>query len=170
MPEKDPMKEFREALDDLERCLFACEMEGWEDTAQTDAKAARARVEKLHEEALADAASSHEAGLTTSKCLAEEEADNDRLRADLASTRKALEELDASLRPPEVHGGRGMKFFLTEQDLNTIRGKVMAGHATTQEMMSVFVHYDALELRLDEADYEDMLGTEGWRRWVGLPE
>jgi hypothetical protein len=60
--------------------------------------------------------------------------------------------------------------FLSDRDLNTIRGKAIVGHATRDEIISVFEHLDDLELKLDEADEHDMLGTEGWRHWVGYPE
>jgi hypothetical protein len=46
----------------------------------------------------------------------------------------------------------------------------MAGAATPDQILSVFAHLDDLEYKLDEADNEDMLGTEGWRHWVGYPE
>jgi hypothetical protein len=59
--------------------------------------------------------------------------------------------------------------YLTEKELNTIRGKTLVGHASKEEILSVFEHLDDLELQLDEADEQDLLGTEGWRRWVGLP-
>jgi len=57
---------------------------------------------------------------------------------------------------------------LSEKELNIIRGKVLVGHATIQEMLSVFFHLDMLEMRLDDADERDLLGTEGWRHWMGL--
>ena len=60
--------------------------------------------------------------------------------------------------------------FLTQKELNTIRGKAMAGHATPKEIISVFSHCDLLESKLEEADYEDFFGTERWRRYFGLPE
>lgn len=60
--------------------------------------------------------------------------------------------------------------FLTNSELNMIRGKALVGHASVDEIQSVFFHLDLLEQKLDEADEEDALGTEGWRRWVGLPE
>jgi len=40
--------------------------------------------------------------------------------------------------------------LLTEKELNTVRGKAMVGHATTDEIMSVFTHYDMIEMMLDE--------------------
>jgi hypothetical protein len=60
--------------------------------------------------------------------------------------------------------------LLTERELNTIRGKAMVGHATPAEILSVFGHLDALEMKLDAADEDDALGTEGWRHFVGLPD
>ena len=60
--------------------------------------------------------------------------------------------------------------LLTQKELNTIRGKAMVGHATTDEVMSVFTHCDMIEMMLDEADEDDCLGTEGWRHWMGLPD
>lgn len=60
--------------------------------------------------------------------------------------------------------------FLTEKELNTIRGKAMVGHATPDEIMSVFGHLDALEMQLDEREQDDFFGTEGWRHAFGLPD
>ena len=53
--------------------------------------------------------------------------------------------------------------FLSDSELNYIRGKASVGHATVEEIRSVFEHLDALEMKLDELDYEDFFGTEGWR-------
>lgn len=52
--------------------------------------------------------------------------------------------------------------------LNTVRGKAMVGHATSDEIMKVFEHLDALEMFLDEHDEDDVFGTEGWRHAIGL--
>lgn len=60
--------------------------------------------------------------------------------------------------------------FLTEKQLNIIRGKVSVGKATTKEVLSVFEHLDKLEMALDEKDSEDFFGTEGWRNFFGLSE
>ncbi len=57
---------------------------------------------------------------------------------------------------------------LTGRQLNVIRGKALVGHATTDEILSVFGHIDFLESKLDEADEEDALGTEGWRHHFGM--
>ena len=57
-----------------------------------------------------------------------------------------------------------------ERFLNTIRGKVLAGHATREELLAVFGHIDALEALLDTADEEDAFGTEGWRHRLGIDD
>ena len=60
--------------------------------------------------------------------------------------------------------------LLTEEEIYTIRGKAIVGHATPAELMSVFLHYDIIEQKLDESDEEDTFGTEGWRHLFGLPD
>lgn len=60
--------------------------------------------------------------------------------------------------------------LLKQRELDMIRGKVMAGAATQDEMMSVFYHYDLIEIKMDELDCEDFLGTEGWRVFMGIPQ
>ena len=60
--------------------------------------------------------------------------------------------------------------YLTEKELNTIRGKALVHAATKDEILSVFTHLDELEYKLEETDYEDFFGTEGWRHYFGLPE
>lgn len=64
----------------------------------------------------------------------------------------------------------GIKNYLTEKQLNIIRGKALVGHATPAEILSVFDHLDEIEMELDELDYSDELGTEGWRHRFGLPD
>jgi hypothetical protein len=57
--------------------------------------------------------------------------------------------------------------FLLDDKINEIRGKVMAGHATTSEMLSVFLHLDEMEQSLDDIeDQSDTFGNEGWRYHV----
>jgi hypothetical protein len=67
-----------------------------------------------------------------------------------------------------------MKFekprLLTEQELNMIRGKSLVEKATAAELMSVFGHYDLIEQKLEELDYQDFFGTEGWRHFFALPD
>lgn len=53
--------------------------------------------------------------------------------------------------------------WLTERERNMIRGKASVGHASPEEILSVFEHYDLLEMELDKLDYDDFFGTEGWR-------
>lgn len=60
--------------------------------------------------------------------------------------------------------------LLSARELNTIRGKAIVSHATKEEILQVFGHIDILEIRLDEADEDDALGTEGWRHFVRMPE
>ncbi len=60
--------------------------------------------------------------------------------------------------------------LLSERDLNILRGKAMAQATTPDDTLRVLNHLTALESKLDEADYEDMLGTEGWRKFVGMPD
>jgi len=62
------------------------------------------------------------------------------------------------------------KRYLSERELNIIRGKAMCGHATPNEILSVFGHLDELELQLTYFDNKDYFGTEGWRRQFGLPD
>ncbi len=60
--------------------------------------------------------------------------------------------------------------LLSDKKLNELRGKAMVKHITPAEVMQVFDHLTVLEVMLDDADMEDMLGTEGWRKFVGIPE
>jgi hypothetical protein len=62
--------------------------------------------------------------------------------------------------------------LLTEREINLIRGKAIVGHASVDELMSVFHHYDLIEMKLDEFEFEreDVFGTEGWRHAFGLPD
>ena len=58
----------------------------------------------------------------------------------------------------------------TDRFLNTVRGKALVGHATPEEILAVFGHLDALENLLDEADEDDVFGTEGWRHRLGIDD
>mgnify|MGYP001577234580 CR=1 FL=1 len=60
--------------------------------------------------------------------------------------------------------------LLTQQELNIIRGKASVGKASPSEILSVFGHYDIMEMKMDEADSDDFFGSEGWRHWFGLPD
>ncbi len=56
----------------------------------------------------------------------------------------------------------------TEQLINTCRGKALVGHCSTPDVKKLVAHIDALERLLDEADCEDVFGTEGWRHYMGI--
>lgn len=60
--------------------------------------------------------------------------------------------------------------LLSERDLNILRGKAMAWATTPADTLTVLNHLKMLEDKLDEVDYDDMLGTEGWRHYVGMPD
>jgi hypothetical protein len=60
--------------------------------------------------------------------------------------------------------------YLTQKELNIIRGKASVCRATGRELLSVFEHYDKIELELDTRDANDYFGTEGWRHAFGLPD
>lgn len=59
---------------------------------------------------------------------------------------------------------------LTDEELNLIRGKLMMDHPPGHDIWKVFGHLDWLVDKLNDLDYDDTLGTEGWRRLFGLPE
>lgn len=56
--------------------------------------------------------------------------------------------------------------FLSTEKLNEIRGKVLVMKATQKELLSVFGHLDSLEDALDQEEYADSFGTEGWRHAI----
>lgn len=60
--------------------------------------------------------------------------------------------------------------LLSEGELNMLRGKAMAGVTTPDDTLRVLNHLVALESELDRADFDDLLGTEGWRHFVNMPE
>lgn len=63
-----------------------------------------------------------------------------------------------------------LKRYLKEKEINIIRGKCLVGKATSRELMSVFEHWDLIEMELEKLDYDDFFGTEGWRHFFGLPD
>lgn len=60
--------------------------------------------------------------------------------------------------------------YLTERELCMIRGKASVGKATPKEILSVFEHYDKIEMELEDRDSQDYFGTEGWRHAFRLPD
>jgi len=64
----------------------------------------------------------------------------------------------------------GILKFMTERELNTIRGKALVGHMTSDDVLNVFGHLDMLTECLDQVDYDDGLSPEGWRKFFNMPE
>lgn len=60
--------------------------------------------------------------------------------------------------------------LMSERELNILRGKALAGATSPADTLAVLNHLALLEGKLNEADYDDMLGTEGWRHYVGMPD
>lgn len=56
----------------------------------------------------------------------------------------------------------------TDSVLNVIRGKNLVAAATRDDVNKLFEHIDALEDLLDDADEDDVFGTEGWRHELGI--
>lgn len=57
--------------------------------------------------------------------------------------------------------------YITEKEYNTIRGKMLVGAATQEEVMSLLHVTAHMEILLELADDVDALGTEGWRHDLG---
>ena len=67
------------------------------------------------------------------------------------------------------------KGMLSDKELNMIRGRAEEFLPDYQkradDMKRLLEHIDALHEALDvKCDYEDALGTEGWRRYLGHPD
>lgn len=60
--------------------------------------------------------------------------------------------------------------LMSERELNILRGKAMANATTPADTLAVLNHLTVLEDKLNQADYDDALGTEGWRHFVGMPD
>jgi hypothetical protein len=59
---------------------------------------------------------------------------------------------------------RKLMQLASEAEINVIRGKHLVGGATKADIDGLLAHILAVEHVLDEeADPEDMFGTEGWR-------
>ncbi len=57
--------------------------------------------------------------------------------------------------------------MIKQKELNIICGKACVGHATIDELLSIFHYVDELQELLDETDQDDYFGPEGWRACVG---
>lgn len=55
----------------------------------------------------------------------------------------------------------------SEQELNIIRGKLIANHATQEEINEFLRYVSALEELVEEASMEDFYGTEGYQYRLG---
>lgn len=60
--------------------------------------------------------------------------------------------------------------MLTARELNIIRGKMLMDHPVGHDVWKVFDYIDWLEDKLNECDYDDCLGSEGWRHHFGHPD
>ncbi len=54
------------------------------------------------------------------------------------------------------------------RELDTIRGKMMVGAATKEELQDFLTYVIALEGLVEEASMEDFYGTEGWQHRLGI--
>lgn len=54
----------------------------------------------------------------------------------------------------------------TEKELDKIRGKILVGKATVEELHDFLEYVSAIEALVEEASNEDFYGTEGWTRRV----
>lgn len=64
--------------------------------------------------------------------------------------------------------------LLSARDVDIIRGKVVGGVATVDEILSVFDHYQLVEANFDVIDTwdvfkEDPNWKDGWRTAIGIP-
>ncbi len=57
---------------------------------------------------------------------------------------------------------------LSEREINMIRGKLSVNHATQEEIDNFLEYVEKLESLLDNSDFDDTFGTEGWRHHIGL--
>jgi hypothetical protein len=60
--------------------------------------------------------------------------------------------------------------LLSDREVNMIRGKALVAAMTPEDQMAICGHLTMLEMKLDEQDLEDRLGTEGWRHLFGVPD
>lgn len=59
---------------------------------------------------------------------------------------------------------RPLMILAGEAEINVIRGKSLVGKTSKEDVEVLLAHITAIEHVLDEeADPEDMFGTEGWR-------
>jgi hypothetical protein len=56
----------------------------------------------------------------------------------------------------------------SEKELNMIRGKMIVGKASIEEVRNFLEYVSIIEGLVEYASEQDFYGTEGWRHWVGL--
>ena len=62
--------------------------------------------------------------------------------------------------------------LLSDSKVNEFTGKAMVGALTKDEQFALARHAQAMSFELDRAEDEfpDFLGTEGWRRYLGVSD
>lgn len=55
----------------------------------------------------------------------------------------------------------------SERELDMIRGKMLVGAATSDELQAFLTYVSTLEGLVEEASKEDFWGSEGWRHKIG---
>lgn len=56
---------------------------------------------------------------------------------------------------------------LPERELDIIRGKMLIGAASKEELYFFLTYVNTLESLVEEASIEDFYGTGGWRHRIG---
>jgi len=56
------------------------------------------------------------------------------------------------------------------RELDVIRGKMLVGHATIEELQDFLSYVSALEGLVEDASVEDFYGSEGWQHRLGIDE
>lgn len=54
------------------------------------------------------------------------------------------------------------------RELDTIRGKMLVGKASVEELHDFLNYVNALEMLVEDASMEDFYGTEGWQKKLGI--
>ena len=58
--------------------------------------------------------------------------------------------------------------MITEKQINVIRGKMMVGKASQQELLDFLEYVAAIEALVEEASNEDFYGPEGWQYRIDM--
>ena len=57
-----------------------------------------------------------------------------------------------------------------ERKINEIRGKMLVGHASIEELQTFLNYTVVLESLVEDASNDDFYGTEGWKHHIGWDE